>query len=235
MYRRLFVTAVLCVGLMAMMGVNDAKAWPRIAGWGGNLGSFNCFTDVRGLGNPDINDYQVTCELSQIQLLVPCMNGGGGTGGLGTPFNPDSTLSSDYQLTFVDFTSRGKATSNNYFSDCMFYDFALAYEEDNGPICQNSNWSLVVPEEYPSCSIPDPAEPDVVTSPEYLLTHAYVCIEVEDYLAEDDILDLYHAEGTCDLITENSNGDLLPIDEWYYNCIELDSGRGACTYPPPAE
>ena len=63
MCKRLFVTAVLCVGLMAIMGVRDAKAWPRITGWGLSGGSVHCDACSRGIHRRSHGDYHFLCEI----------------------------------------------------------------------------------------------------------------------------------------------------------------------------
>jgi hypothetical protein len=201
MWKRLFVTAVLCVGLMAIQFPKEVEAGPRIAGGGIRLGgSLYCDAFLTGVGNPDINPVDVECTLSNTYMQVQCMNNGGGIGGLGIVFDEDGQTSAIVPITWDDFTSNGKAAADVYFSDCVFYD-AVADVTD---ICINPNWSIIPPAE---CN-PDPGaeldgtftvlETDVtITSiledDSYyrLILHCTLDIDNSDYLCSEE------AKGRC--------------------------------------
>ena len=149
MYKRLFVTAVLCVGLMAISVPEVAKAAPRIAGGGLRTGgSVYCDAFLTGVGNPDINPVSVECSLYNTTMAVSCMNNGDGTGGVGTVFDMEDTTSAIIPITWAEFTSNGKAAAAVHFTDCNFY----AAVADRTDICINRNWSVIPPAE---CN-PDP-------------------------------------------------------------------------------
>jgi len=207
MWKRLFVTAVLCVGLMAMMGVKDAKAWPRITGWGLSGGSAHCDAFLQGIGNPGVNPIWVDCGLSNITMAVQCMNNGGGTGGLGNPFTFEgaAAMNSD-PITWADFTSKGKATADVEFTDCDLYELIEDYLAANPEIevCQNHNWSII----EPYCG----EDPDITGGTVTVLS-TDVCITIED-----EFNDYYFVEGYC-------TWDEV---EQVYECTETGSGKGYC-------
>jgi len=216
MYKRLFVTAVLCVGLVVIFGTYEAKAWPRITGWGLSTGSVHCDAFLQGIGNPDVNPLWVDCGLSNITMAVQCMNYGGGTGGVGNPFTFDGATASSYPISWADFTSKGKATADVEFTDCDLYDLVQQYLAANPEIevCQNPNWSIV----QPICTVDENGD-TVVTGGTVDVLYTDVCITIED---EDG--SYYFVEGNCTLQADG-----------LYNCIETGSGRGYCeNFIPPA-
>jgi len=209
MCKRFVVTVVLCVGLTAMMGVNDAKAWPRITGWGMSSGSVHCDAFLQGIGNPDVNPLYVDCGLSNITMAVQCMNNGGGTGGEGNPFTFEGATSTSYPITWDSFTSKGKATADVEFTDNDLYLLIEAYlaAHPETEICQNPNWSIISPDEGGTVTV--------------LSTD--VCITIED---EDG--SYYFVEGNCVLNADDP-------DDLFYACTESGSGKGYCeNFVPPA-
>ena len=208
MCKRLFVTVVLCVSLMAILGTEEAKAWPRITGWGMSSGSVHCDAFLQGIGNPDVNPIWVDCGLSNISMAVSCMNNGGGTGGEGNPFIVKrATVTSD-PITWASFTSKGKATADVPFTDFDLYELIQEYLAANPEteVCQNPNWSII-----------SPAEGGTFT-----VFSTDVCITIED---EDG--SYYFVEGNCVL---NANDP----DDPFYACTESGGGRGYCeNFVPP--
>ena len=217
MCKRLFVTAVLCVSLMAMMGIKDAKAWPRITGWGLSGGSVHCDAILQGIGNPDINPLWVDCGLSNITMAVQCMNHGGGTGGEGNPFTFEGATGSSYPITWADFTSKGKATADVEFTDCDLFELVQDYLAVNPEteVCVNPNWSII----EPICTV-DGNGDTVVTGGTVDVLSTDVCITIEDEDAS-----YYYVEGYCTLDAAND----------VYNCTQTGSGKGYCeNFVPPA-
>lgn len=235
MSKKIFVTAMLCVGLMAIWGSGVAHAWPRITGW--TLGctdknldgeidlltecSLNCDAFIQGLGNPFNNDYAVDCYLNNIEMEVLCQTLGGGTGGeAGIPFG--LTLgeeSATHLINWEDFVSNGKAVASLYFSDCQFYDIVKDFD-----VCQNSNWSIIPPSGWSETwetDNPDCADVEGVTNGRFDVTATDVCIEVND-----PDKDFYYVVGRCTL-------DKTDPTDIIYNCETLDSDKGVCAdYTP---
>jgi hypothetical protein len=154
MLKKLFV-GVLCIGVLAMFGAQEAKAWPRIAGWGLSGGSVFCESFWKAIGNSDVNYAYVECELNIEEVQTQCVNNGGGTGGLGNPFEVYGEIIGDQLITPKDLVGNGKAFSEIYFSDKDIYDalFCDTYVSDvctnyvfPSDICQNPNWSVVSPD-----------------------------------------------------------------------------------------
>ena len=213
MLKKVFMTVVLCIGLVAVWGLQEAKAWPRPANWGLKPGSVVCEALWKGAGNTTKDDstLDVTCNLSWIKLEGSCQNFGGGTGGEGNPFSKIiEGTSNTITLDGSNIDGKGQADSKNYFSDCDFYD--LIKERDD--LCVNPNWSVIPPKD---CVEP---EPEVVGS--LLVTATYVCIEIYDVDT-----DFSYVEGYCTL-------EFDPVEsKYYYYCDEWGSGRAAsCPLPP---
>jgi len=209
MFKKLFLTAMFCMGLMTIMGLEEAKAWPRIGGWGLSFSSVHCDALLQGIGNPEINPLWVECQLSNISMAVSCENNGGGTGGLGNPFNFEGVTANSTPITWDDFTSKGKATADVTFTDCDFYDLVQEYLADNTEVevCQNHNWSIV----EPICQ-----DGEYVSGGKVSVLSTDVCIEIVD---EDN--DFYFAQGYCELNTDDP-------EDIHYDCTKYDSGRGTC-------
>lgn len=143
MFKKLFVTAVLCVGMLAMSGTQEAKAWPRISGWGLGLGSIICTSDWQGIGNTYVNPATAECTVYFDEVQVPCINNGGGTGGLGNPFYISASVTAD-DLLFTPIDGKGKAAGVKITFEAG--DIYTAIFGD-GPIpeevCdQNDNWTV---------------------------------------------------------------------------------------------
>jgi hypothetical protein len=147
MFKKLFVTAVLCIGMLAMSGTQEAKAWPRVGGWGLSFGSVTCDSFWKAIGNTDVNYARVECELLVEEVQLQCVNNGGGTGGLGTPFTFYGLIIGSELLTDQNLIGKGKAWSEITFTDQDLYDalFGGGYEFPQD-VCQNPNWSVIPPE-----------------------------------------------------------------------------------------
>ena len=216
MYKKLFLTAVLCLGLIVILGTEQAKAWPRISGWGLSTGSVHCDAFLQGIGNPDINPIWVDCGLSNITMTVDCMNHGGGIGGEGNPFTFEGATGSSVPITWDDFTRKGKATADIPFTDCDLYVLIQEYLAANTEteVCQNPNWSII----EPICTVDENGD-TVVTGGTVDVLSTDVCITIED---EDG--SYYFVEGKCSLNTTDDT----------YLCTETGSGKGYCeNFVPP--
>jgi len=224
MKKRLFLIAVLCVGLMFIWGTAEVKAWPRISGWGLSCpdtdgdGLPNCSVYVNaymlGLGNPEVNAVYVDATLSDIHLEALCQNNGGGTGGDGWPFvEVIGSTSETTEIGWKDFISKGKAVANLYFNDCEFYELI----KDVDGICQNDNWSIIPPSEYEAWVDGGRMDEDCVEDNTgggtFTVTSTFVEITVRDESG-----DVYYAEGSCTLNRDD------PLDV-KYECIPGPSGR----------
>lgn len=159
MIRKLFATTILCLGLIALTGINKAWAfggWPSPTNWGWSPGSVVCFSDWKGIGNPEQYDEDIECVINTIDVQVTCANNGDNTGGLGNPFTyAADDLSLVDSLDIGDLIGKGKASSEVTFEEQFLFDslfcthfeglVCTAYVFPDG-ICQNSNWYVVTPD-----------------------------------------------------------------------------------------
>lgn len=154
MLKKLFV-AVLCVGLMAILGAQEAKAL-RLAGWPWvKYNTITCGSLWKGIGNTDLNESYVMCNLLVKEVVLQCQNNGGGTGGDGNPFSAND-IASEYSFLNGDLKGKGKTTSEITFEDDdiaqqlfgVFDNDEFDYYEFPEEICdQNPNWSVLSPED----------------------------------------------------------------------------------------
>ena len=145
MLRNLVTASIICLGLFTLTGTQEAKAWPTTVGWGWTPGSIKCYSDWKGIGNTEINPTTAICNGYIMRVLVNCINNGGGTGGVGIPFEVDVDVSGDSMVLpdpdgGVD--GRGQGSAEVYFEDSEIYDALLAAGIDAEDVCQNHNWYI---------------------------------------------------------------------------------------------
>jgi hypothetical protein len=200
MLKKLFV-AVLCAGLMAILGAQEAKAL-RLAGWPFlTYNTITCNSLWKGIGNADSNESYVQCDLLIKEVVLQCQNYGGGIGGDGNPFDSSNIVS---RTSFLngDLTGKGKTASNIKFEDIdiaqqlfgVFINNEFDHYEFPEEICdQNPNWSVFSPEE----------------GGEVFVTKLYASVYGYKYLGADpdDEAHVY-----CELL-EGNNG-------LYYSCTD---------------
>ena len=147
MFKKLFLTSVLCIGLMMVLGIKDADAF-RLAGFSFNPGgSVYCNSDWKGIGNLEKEDIyaEVECVIEPQSVQVLCMNPGGNIGGLGNPFTTSAVIDLFDVIDEGQLTGKGKASSTIYFSDQYIWEnlFPGEYEFPPETCDQNQNWGVV--------------------------------------------------------------------------------------------
>jgi hypothetical protein len=151
MYKKLFITSVLCIGLMMVLGIKDADAF-RLAGISFNPGgSVYCNSEWRGVGNLDGEDSyaEVECQIQPTLVTVLCSNNGGNIGGLGTPFVTSSVIAINEILNENSLSGKGRTFSSIYFSDELLFNslFPEGYIFPEDTCDQNQNWGVATPDE----------------------------------------------------------------------------------------
>lgn len=198
MSKKSIVIAMFCMGLMTLLVTEEAKAWPRIGGWGLDFGSVTCESFWKAVGNTDVNYASVECELLVEEVQLQCVNNGGGTGGLGNPFQFSGAIFGSELLTEESLVAKGKAWSEITFTDQKLFDelFGEGYEfpED---VCQNSNWSVVPPDDGGTI---------IITRTGVILSGYAINNKGEEFLSDQ-------VEGMCVL----NMGD-PDSDNWVYDC-----------------
>jgi len=146
MYKKFFVASILCMGLLAFAGIKEAKAWPTTTGWGWNPGSIECYSDWKGIGNPEINPTSAVCNGFINKVLINCITNGGGTGGVGLPFDVEGVDVSGEDFVLPDsddgIDGRGLGSASIYFSDSDLIDSLAAAGITPEDVCQNKNWDI---------------------------------------------------------------------------------------------
>ena len=137
MFKRLLLTAALCIGLFSLLGTN-AHAYPAApGGWGAWPGSVCVWTDWKGVANYEIKptNVDVTLFISKVQLHY--LNPGGQPGGLGQPFYPDVEIAVDGEM------NEGVAKNGKYQMLLCFENEVLSsLVEPFAPDPPNDAWTL---------------------------------------------------------------------------------------------
>jgi len=218
MCKKVLITAVLCVGLVAMCGIAEVKAWPRVAGWGVSCPDLNgdglpdcslyCDALLKGVGNPDVNPTSVDCILANTQMRVMCANNGDNDGGVGRVFTLEGTTYQTIDINWDNFTSKGQAVADVYFSDCSFYDTV----KDVTDVCINPNWYIIPPAGW----TPDWEEGDACEENPELPGGTFTILDTDVAIVTNADDGYYYAvAGNCTLDSVSSE----------YMCTEYARGR----------
>lgn len=137
MCKKFFAALVVCAGLLAFAGAKDAKAWPSVANWGWSPpSSLHCWSDWKGAGNVDINPLYAECAITIQSVLVSCMNNGGGTGGVGVPFDVLVSIVGESGVS-ASLEGRGQASA-----EIVWENSELTELLDPEALCLKNNWTV---------------------------------------------------------------------------------------------
>lgn len=221
MFKKLFTVTVLCMGLMAMAGIQEAKAWPRVVGT--PTLSKKCLiidTIWAGVGDEYIIEYEFIID----EIQAACINPADQDGGVSepVPYSLSDPISAEYEdlLGLANLIEKGKAELKTELSNLVIYDALFCTEfdvdelnEEGNPlcieyvfpsgICVNDNWSIV----------PDPLEINKTT----LLIK---CYEKNDAGEKGDLVEwvevVYALEDGEYILKSFLNGDWKTPLPWPY-------------------
>jgi len=159
MLKKIVVVAVFCLSLMTIGGT-EANALSLSGRLFIGYNTIHCYSFWKGIGNADLNDVYVQCEVQIVEAKVPCKNFGGGTGGEGIVFNFINDDLNGFDFFNDNLEGKGKTPSDVTFTDtqtfCTLFDGEYDYENDicdnynttlDDAICINPNWSVLTPAE----------------------------------------------------------------------------------------
>jgi len=141
MFRKLLLTCVLGIGMLALTAADASAGFPKPANWNLVIGSVCLDSTWTGLGKCE-GCFEIQVTLDIYSGACSCLNPGGQDGGIGNPFTGDVTVVGEDAIGSDNIVARGRTYSSICWEDDEITDVIMPYATEESCSSHGNGWTL---------------------------------------------------------------------------------------------